>query len=222
MTTTGATRDATPELKRRVLEAARAEPAAIRSTVRSRGWLALGCSAAIALSIFLYFGGIRQEGRPALLVVWTALGWVTVATVAVRMGMTRGRSMLGRSTSALLAMIVTIPPLLLAWKVGVTISFGPEMMARWPSRVGLRCLGLSLAMAAPLLPAFFVFRRRSDPIHPGITGAILGIGTAVLAGVLVDLWCPVAFVPHVLLGHILPLVLVGAGAAVAGQYLLRP
>jgi hypothetical protein len=44
----------------------------------------------------------------------------------------------------------------------------------------------------------------------------------VLAGTLVDLWCPIAFVPHVLLGHILPLVVVAMVGVWAGRRLLRP
>lgn len=212
----------TPDLKRRVLEAVRAEPAPTQSAVRWRGWLVLSGCTAIALAIFVHFGGIRQYGRPALLVVWTSLGWSAAATAAVWIGMARGRSMLGRTTSTLIATIVAIPPMLLAWKVGVTIPFGPEMMAPWPGRPGFRCLGLSLAMAFPLLVAFLVFRRRSDPIHPGITGGVLGIGAGILAGTLVDLWCPVAFVPHVLLGHILPLVVVAAVGVWVGRRLLRP
>ena len=84
------------------------------------------------------------------------------------------------------------------------------MTVPWPGRPGFRCLGLSLAMAAPLLVAFVVIRRRSDPVHPGIAGAALGITAGVAAGTLVDLWCPIAYLPHVLLGHILPLVARGA------------
>jgi hypothetical protein len=38
--------------------------------------------------------------------------------------------------------------------------------------------------------------------------------------VLVDLWCPVAYVPHLLLGHVLPLVLTAlVGTLLGGRYL---
>ena len=114
------------------------------------------------------------------------------------------------------------PLVLLAWKVGVTVPFGPEMTVPWPGRPGFRCLGLSLAMAAPVLVALLVMRRRSDPVHPGIAGAALGMTAAVAAGAFVDLWCPVAYLPHVLLGHILPLALGAAFGAWAGRRLLPP
>jgi hypothetical protein len=65
-------------------------------------------------------------------------------------------------------------------------------------------------------------RRRTDPVHPGIAGAVLGVTAGLAAGSLVDLWCPVGHIPHVLLGHILPLVLVALAGAWAGRRLLAP
>jgi hypothetical protein len=77
-------------------------------------------------------------------------------------------------------------------------------------------------MAAPLLVALVVIRRRSDPVHPGIAGAVLGVTAGIAAGTLVDLWCPIAYLPHVLLGHILPLLVVAVVGAWAGRRLLPP
>jgi hypothetical protein len=211
-----------PELKRRILAAVQADPAPTRTAVRQRGWLTLGVCVAVALVIFGHFGGIRTYDRPSLLIVWTCLGWSVAASAAVALAVARGRSALGRSTASLVALVVAAPLVLLAWKVGVTIPFGPEMMAPWPGRPGFRCLGLSLAMAAPLLAALFVIRRRSDPLHPGVGGAALGITAGVAAGTLVDLWCPIAYVPHVLIGHILPLLVTAGLGAWAGRRLLPP
>jgi hypothetical protein len=111
---------------------------------------------------------------------------------------------------------------MLALKIGITLLIAPHLMEPWPGRVGFRCLGLSVAMAVPRLLAFVAFRRRSDPVHPGIAGAALGITAGVFAGALVDLWCPIAYVPHVLVGHILPLVVVAACGAWAGRRFLGP
>jgi hypothetical protein len=222
MTTVLPESNPTPDLKRRVLAAVRAEPALTHSAARQRAWLVLAACATIALAIFAHFGGVRQYDRPTWLVVWTCLGWSVAASTAAWIGMGRGRSMLGRTAAALITIMVAIPPAVLAWKIGVTALFPPQMMEPWPSRPGFRCLGLSIAMAIPLLLAFVVFRRRSDPVHPGIAGAVLGVTAGVFAGTLVDLWCPVAYVPHVLVGHILPLVVVAALGAWAGRRFLRP
>ena len=58
-------------------------------------------------------------------------------------------------------------------------------------------------------------RRRSELHHPVLAGACIGTAAGAFAWVLTDLWCPVAYVPHLFLGHVLPLVCfvaVGAGA----------
>jgi hypothetical protein len=198
------------------------EPAPTQSAVRQHGWLTFAICAAIALAIFAEAGGLRTYGRPGLLVVWTCVGWIVAASAAAALGVARGRSMLGRPTASLVTLIIALPLALLAWKIGVTLPFGPQMTAPWPGRPGFRCLGLSLAMAAPLLVALVVIRRRSDPVHPGIAGAVLGITAGVAAGTLVDLWCPIAHLPHVLLGHILPLLVVALVGAWAGRRLLPP
>jgi hypothetical protein len=54
-----------------------------------------------------------------------------------------------------------------------------------------------------------------------MTGAALGMAAAIAAGGLVDLWCPVANVEHLLRGHILPLVLLAALGALAGRRFIR-
>jgi hypothetical protein len=60
-----------------------------------------------------------------------------------------------------------------------------------------------------------MIRRRSDPTHPRLSGAAIGAAVGAFTWVFVDLWCPVAYVPHLLLGHILPLV----ATTVAGAWL---
>ena len=211
-----------PDLKRRVLAAVQTEPAPTQSAVRQRWWLTFAICAAIALAIFAEAGGVQTYDRPGLLVVWTCVGWIVAASAAAALGVARGRSMLGRSTASLVTLIIALPLAVLAWKIGVTVPFGPQMMAPWPGRPGFRCLGLSLAMAAPPLVALVVIRRRSDPVHPGIAGAVLGITAGIAAGTLVDLWCPIAYLPHVLLGHILPLLVVALVGAWVGRRLLPP
>src|SRR5262249_28068131 len=155
--------------------------------------------------VFAKAGGLRIYDRPGLLVVWSCVGWIVAASAAAAFGVARGRSMLGRSTASLVTLIIALPIVLLAWKIGVTVPFGPEMMASWPVYPARRSLVLSLAMAAPLLVAFLVMRRRSAPMHPGMAGAVPGITPGIAAGTPFDLWSPIAYPPHLLLGHILPL-----------------
>jgi len=126
--------------------------------------------------------------------------------------------MLGRSGSGLLYGIALIPLGLFAWKVGCSLAFG-QPMAEWPERAGLKCLSLSLLVAAGPLLAFLAVRR-SAPVHPALNGAAMGVASGACAWVALDLWCPVAFVPHLLLGHVLPLCILAGTGALLGQALL--
>ena len=87
-------------------------------------------------------------------------------------------------------------------------------------RVGYRCLGLTLVMAATPLAAFLRFRRGVEPRRPSILGAAAGAACGAWAGVVVDLWCPLTAPAHALVGHALPLaLLVGVGALLGRRML---
>ena len=48
----------------------------------------------------------------------------------------------------------------------------------------------------------------------------MGLAAGAWGWVVVDLWCPVAYIPHLLLGHVLPLiVLAGVGALLGRAFL---
>jgi hypothetical protein len=140
--------------------------------------------------------------------------------MAVWLALRRGRSMLGRSRRRLLWGAVLIPISLLAWKLSCSIAFGATMVA-WPERPGERCLALSLLVGAGPLLAFLAIRR-SGPVQPALNGAAIGFAAGACAWVAADLWCPVAFVPHVLLGHVLPLAVLAAAGALLGRAFLEP
>lgn len=126
--------------------------------------------------------------------------------------------MLGRSRRSLLYGSALIPIGLLAWKVLWSLAFEYPMVA-WPERPGLRCLSLSLLIAIGPLLAFLAVRRTA-PVRPALNGAAMGVAAGSCAWVVVDLWCPVASVPHLLLGHVLPLCILAVIGALLGNALL--
>jgi hypothetical protein len=224
------------ELRARVLAAAAAEASPTRADLRRRN-LRIGLvAAASGLGAFVIFSAFMSEGhllrlggevaphqyleRPVGLVAASVGGALVVAATAVWLALLRGRSMLGQSRRRLLFGAALIPISLLAWKVGCSIAFGASMVA-WPERPGERCLALSLFVAAGPLLSFLAIRR-SAPVQPALNGAVIGFAAGAFAWVAADLWCPVGYVPHVLLGHVLPLgVLAGVGALL-GRALLAP
>jgi hypothetical protein len=222
------------DLKALVLAAAAAEPSPTRAAVNRRNVLMGMLAAASGVGAFVIFSLLTSEGqivrlggdvgpyrhleRSLWLVVTTAGGALGVAGTALWFALRRGGSMLGRSRSWLLYGSALIPLGLLAWKVGCSLAFG-DPMVEWPERPGLRCLSFSLVVAAGPLLAFLAARPK-DPVHPALTGAAIGVTAGACAWVALDLWCPVAAVPHLLLGHVLPLGILAGTGALVGRALL--
>jgi hypothetical protein len=207
------------DLRQRILDAARAQPSPTRRASRQRAMLLIVGAAAATLALFVAIGGVRATQRPPSLIVGTTLGAAVLALVAIWSVLGRGRSMLGRSRRWLLALVLALPPALLAWKMGYSACYSPAL-ALGPYRLGLRCFGWMHALAAWPLAAFLILRSGREPRHPALLGAAFGISSAACAWVLVDLWCPVARTPHLLLGHLLPTVLLGLVGAAIGRLVL--
>jgi len=209
------------ELRSRILELARSQPSPTRSMLRLQRGLAALALIAVPVLGFVAWGGIRTGPRPTSLVLDTALGAAAIVAVSAWLAFGRGKSLLGRTRRALIAVAVATPVLLLLWKCGVSGCF-PGMMTEWVERPGLKCLRLSCLLSiVPLLGAIWVLRR-TDPVHPRALGMAIGAAVGGSTWVLVDLWCPVAYLPHLLLGHVLPVSLAIAAGALLGGRVLAP
>jgi hypothetical protein len=208
------------QLRAQVIEQARREAAPTRAQLFGRHAALMIVSALFPLLIFVAIGGVRAAPRPPALVLETALGSVLLALLVASAGLSRGRSMLGRPRAWLVSVVVLTPLSLFAWRV-LSGSRYPDMMRQWSSRPGLRCFLLSCALSVVPLLGVLWMRRGSMPANPRLTAA--GVAAAVGAGVwvLVDLWCPVGYVPHLLFGHVLPLALLMALSALVGSRLFE-
>jgi hypothetical protein len=203
------------DLKSRVLAAAASEASPTRRQ-RATGSTILAASAlAVPLLLFVLAGGPRVGPRPLELVATTAIGTALIAVSALFLAAGRGPSMLGRSRRRLLGTAVIVPVAFLLWKAASS-SGVPHMMDAWPDRSGLRCFALTALFAAWPVAALVWERRGSDPIHPRALGLALAVAAGAGAAALVDLWCPVGHVPHVLAGHVAPILLLGGAGALVG------
>jgi hypothetical protein len=207
------------KLRAQVIALSAREPSPTRAQLTRQQRVVSSIVLLVPLLVFIAWGGVRAGPRPDRLVLLTALGSAVLAACSSFVGIGRGRSMLGRPPSWLSMQVLLAPLLLFGWRVLITACY-PQMMVEWSDRPGLRCFTLSLALAlAPLLGLLWL-RRRSDPLHPRLTGAAYGAAVGSGAWVLVDLWCPVGYVPHLLLGHVLPLLLLIALSALLGSRLI--
>jgi hypothetical protein len=206
----------TEELKARILEAARAMPSASRPASRALTWLVLPSSVIVAAALFFAFNGVSHgQGRPLWFYLASSMGWAAVATLSMWGALMRGGSAIGRPRAWLLAVAVGTPAVLFAMMFGFAVVH-PEVTMLHPERLGLKCLGLTVAAAAFPLLSLALVRRGSDPVHPIATGAALGAACGASAGVMVEMWCPVAAPRHVVIGHVLPMVLMAVLGALLG------
>jgi hypothetical protein len=207
------------QLKSRILGAIAVLPSSNRRRHVARASLLLVGAVAVSLSFFFLAGGVRVGGRPLSLVIGTALGTGVATCVASYVALGRSNSMMGRPRVWLLAVAVASPLMLLLWKVAWSAQYDGGI-DRWPERPGLRCLKLSLAIGiVPLVAVLFV-RRGTDPTHPRSLGFAIGMALGLCSAELIDLWCPVAYLPHLLQGHILPAVVLGLVGSWLGGYWL--
>jgi hypothetical protein len=209
-----------PAFKKRVTSAVALEPSPLRRDVGKRTALLIVASWLIALVVFTLAGGPRPTGRSQALMIGTAAGSASIASLVVWLSLSRGRSTLGRSVELLVPLMVGAIPAILGWKVFWSTHF-PGALDEWPTRPGYRCLALTLGIAVCPLVAFVLTRRGSDPRRPILTGFAAGVGVGSAATLMTDLWCPVAFIPHLLLGHALPVALLGGLGAALGWLLIR-
>lgn len=206
-----------PELRTRVLDAVRSEPSPTRAERRWREGVGVAVVLATALLAFWRYGGIRLAPRPWSLLIATTLTGALVGGLALFRAVGRARSNVGE----LIGIVVLTPLALLALKVGISSSVA-GMVRAWPERPGFRCLSLSCICLLTPLVAFFVLRRGSALTHVAWRGAAAGTAIGAAVWVLVDLNCPVSYVPHLLLGHLLPLTLSALIAASLARPLLAP
>jgi hypothetical protein len=204
------------DLKMQIMESIRKRPAPARGEGALRSTLLLALAAAVPLVAIGIIVAHDQDPRPRSLAATTVCGAIAAAVVAAWIALGRGGRVLGRPRVALLAMAVAAPVVFAVWKLAWSAMY-PAMTEAWVERPGARCFALTLIFAAMPFAALAFVRRRSDPTHPGSLGAALGVATAMYASVLVDFWCPVGYVGHVLLGHVLPIALAAALGFAVGR-----
>src|SRR5262249_52487367 len=134
----------TADLRARVLRLAAAEPSPTRNQVQRAGRMALAAAATVAAAIVAAAGGVRPTGRPLELRATTAALAASVAASSWFVAVRRGAE---PSRRALVTLLVAAPLALVAGKLLLSSGW-PGMMDPWPDRSGLRCLALTLAVAA--------------------------------------------------------------------------
>jgi hypothetical protein len=203
-------------LRDKILADAAAHRARTRSEGRRRAALVYTIAALAGLPLFFHWGGLEHgAGRPFALTYGIAGGALLLSLAAASVAWWRGKSQVGRSQAALVAIAFLVPLVTYVWIVSWHGRYAEPFQ-----RVGYRCLTMTLVSGGSLLAAALWLRKRTVAVHPVAGGAALGAAAGAFGGISVDLWCPLTNSPHVLVGHVLPIVVLALVGMVAGRFVL--
>jgi len=211
------------DLRARVLAEVARTPSPTRAEYRRRVLLVAGIGAVATVALFMGMGGMSPGARPVEMLAFTVGFGLLAVAVLTRLSSRSGEggSMLGRPRGVLLAAIVGCAPLLALVAV-LAAMFWPEPAAdHVEGGVHLACGAMSVLQGALPLVALMVPRRGTDPVHPAVTGAALGMTAGAWTVVMAYLRCPHAAALHCVLAHVVPTLILTALGAVLGWLLLR-
>lgn len=208
-------------LRARILAEVQRTPAPTRDAHRRRVLLSTGVGALVTALLFAALGGVQAGTRPAALVVFTAGSALLAAVLLTRVTAGARGSVLGPPGPRLVATIAIAAPVLALAVLAMTRLWPEHIDAAHAVRTDLACGSLSLFQGLVPLLVLVLPRRGSDPVHPVITGAALGVTAGAWSVALAYLRCPHTEPLHCLLAHVVPTLALAALGALLGALVLR-
>jgi hypothetical protein len=208
------------ELRARVLAEIGRTPAATRAEHRKRIAIMAAGGALATTALFFAMGGFTRGARPTELIAFTAGSGLFAALVMTRLS-SRGDSMLGRPRPTLVLACVLAAPLLACAAFAAAMIWPENAAEDVPAHAHVACAAMTLAQGALPLVALLLPRRESDPVHPAITGAALGMTAGAWTAMMAYLRCPHVPPSHCIIAHVVPTLLLTIAGALLGRFLLR-
>jgi len=209
------------DLRARVLSEIAKTPARTRGEHRKRIALIAGVGALATTSLFFMMGGFVKGTRPIELVAFTAGFGLVAAIVLTRMSSGVTGSMLGRPRQSLLIGCVVAAPILALVALMAAAMWPHHAAEEVPTQAHLGCGLATIVQGALPLVALIIPRRGSDPVHPAITGAALGMTAGAWTAMMAYLRCPHAQALHCIAAHVIPTIVLTIAGALLGHALLK-
>ncbi len=210
-----------PDLRTRVLDAARRAPAPSRAAGSRRRGLTIALGFCVAVACALWVGKLELGGRPGGYLALVFVAWAAIAVVASWGALGRGRLMLGRPTAYKVAIALLTPAALISVALVGSLVWPETVDGRSGLVAHVVCAALTVLFALGPLVSFALVSRHTDPIAPTLSGAALGAAAGAWGAFGIELFCSRATPVHVALGHVLPVVLLAAAGALVGGRLVR-
>lgn len=210
-----------PELRAKILGSLGQVEAPTRSRWQRRSALVVSLGIGTSVALFAAIGGVHLGQRPALYVGSLGAAWLALLLAASPWALTRGHSSVGRP-SRLLAGLSLAVPLLVLGLVTAAAMLWPETRNLTDDRSDVRCFGVALLLGAGPYVSFLWGKRRLVLVHPHVEAAAAGVFAGTLGALLITLRCECSELTHLVIGHVMPVLALGALSAVlAGRWFAR-
>ena len=208
-----------PELRAKILGSLATVEAPTRAGWRRSHVSVVACALALSVVFFLLVGGVKLGQRPVAYVAGLAVAWLVLLALTAPWALSRGRSSVGRAGPLLALLSLALPLLVLGLVAGAALLW-PETRLLVDDRADGRCFGYALALGAAPYASFLWIKRRLVLVHPHFEAAAAGVFAASVGALLITLRCDCSELAHLLVGHVLPVLALGACSAVlAGSWL---
>ena len=209
------------ELRARVLAEAKRSPSPTRAEHRKRVAAVVAVGTLATAALFFATGNLAPGARPVEMIAFSVGFALFAAIVLTRLSAARASSMFGRPRHVLVTACVVAAPLLAVAALVAAACWPGPAREQVGSHTHSACAALTLLQGALPLGALLVPRRGSDPVHPAVTGAALGMTAGAWTAVMAYLRCPHAAALHCILAHVAPTLILTAVGAWLGWVLLR-
>ena len=209
------------DLRSRVLADIAKTPSPTRAQYTQRLLMIAVVGALATASLFFAMGGFQPGTRPAELVAFTAGMALVSALVLTRLSTGHPGSMLGRPRAVLLTAAVLGAPVLALGVLVASLCWPSHASENPGSGADLACGAMTLVQGVLPLFALVIPRRGSDPLHPVVSGAALGMTAGAWTAMMAYLRCGHSGALHCILAHVVPTLALTALGGLLGWLLLR-
>ena len=212
---------AMPDLRARVLAEVARTPSPTRAVYKRRILMMASMGALATVALFVGMGGMSPGTRPVEMIAFTVGFGLVAAAVLTRLSSGQSGSMLGRPRTVLLTAIVGTAPLLAVAALCAAFAWPEPAAEHVDAASNLACGAVSVLQGALPLIVLLLPKRGTDPVHPAVTGAALGMTAGAWTVVMAYLRCPHAAPMHCIVAHVVPTLILTALGALLGWFFLR-
>lgn len=190
---------------------------------RKRALVSLGLSAAVIAWLTYWASGQEPQSELIRAGLWGALGWGVVQAGVLFFFLARPPGKRG-SKEARLGLLFLVPLLFLGYlllSASETMSFS-EFASGGSATHAVRCSLLTMVFGGLVAAGGLLLWRRTDPLQPGISGALLGLVGGLGGALAMGIACASHETHHLWFSHGLAVVALAVIGWGAGRRLLAP